>query len=67
MKRFCFLLSRVESGLVSSAKTLEAHVAEQGLAIVKEQASKKTVQLAMKSAIAFIQQAFPPSQSLPIQ
>lgn len=56
MRRFFFLLSRVENGLNHSSKTLELHVAAQGVDIVKEQASKKNTQLAMKSAIAFIQQ-----------
>lgn len=56
MTRFYFLLSRVANGLTNSAKTFEEHVAAQGVAIVKEQASKKTAQAAMKSAISFIQQ-----------
>lgn len=55
MTRFYFLLSRVSDGLTNSAKTFEQHVASQGVEIVKEQASKKTAQAAMKSAISFIQ------------
>ncbi len=62
MTRFYFLLSRVANGLTNSAKTFEEHVAAQGVAIVKEQASKKTAQAAMKSAISFIQQVpLPPA------
>jgi hypothetical protein len=56
MTRFYFLLSRVADGLTNSAKTFEDHVAELGAAIVKEQASMKSAQAAMKSSITFIQQ-----------
>eukprot|EP01090_Pellita_catalonica_P009668 TRINITY_DN2078_c0_g2_i4.p1 TRINITY_DN2078_c0_g2~~TRINITY_DN2078_c0_g2_i4.p1 ORF type:complete len:427 (-),score=83.61 TRINITY_DN2078_c0_g2_i4:1141-2421(-) len=52
MTRFYFLLSRVEGGLDTSAKTFEKYVAEVGLSIVKQQVSRKPAE-AIKLAVPF--------------